>query len=89
MAKATAEENARYEEQYRMDRLQQEPPACVSCGLPMEMTAAGYLNHKCPPWHENRMHGTHRRGDESPVRPQFPVERYADGFKMMFGCEDE
>jgi len=89
VAKATAEENARYEEQYRMDRLQQEPPICVSCGLPIEMTADGYLNHKCPEAHENRVRGIDRQRYGSTVRPQFPAERYADGFKMMFGCEDE
>lgn len=89
MAKATAEENIRYEEQYRRDRLKQEPSLCVSCGLPIEMTADGYWDHKCPESHENNMRGAQRRGDYSPVRPQFPVERYAEGFRLMRACEEE
>lgn len=89
MAKATAEDNRRFEEQYRRDRLKKEPPTCVSCGLAIEMTADGYLNHRCPESHENRVRGIDRQCYDSPVRPQFPAERYADGFKMMFGCEQE
>jgi len=89
MFRASDEDNRRYEEQHRKNRLLSDPPECVSCGLPMEMTDEGYLNHQCPEVYENRRRGIDRRCYDSTVRPQFPVERYADGFRIMFGCEEE
>ena len=64
------------------------PRVCVACGRPVELTADGYANHKCPKSSDAARKSASTRHEEGVERRHPLWERLQDGFVMLEEDDD-